>query len=402
MSALGSTALTFVVAYYYGLAGTGVFAVTMSLITGLCILSRYGMNNSLVKYVGAKEVDGTVSAYLPMAMKLALSINVVLCIVVLLASAVVDVLFQKQTIYYAALICVTSFLFTISHVLAGYFKGAGKPVLATIQENGMISVYASALIVLFNQLPACCGGRQYDSLVALFLAGLFIVVQGLWVIGHWRSVFVADRNFEGAKQREFLATSGNFFLMSLSPLVQSSGYYILLGALLVPADVGLIKICQQLLSVSLLGVMAANTVFPKKVAKAWVEHDHEKIRYFARLSSLFSMLFSLPVIIGIIFYYPDVIALFDETVDPVPLVIYLFAFAQVVNVYGGSSNFILAMIGRDREVRNIYLGSSLLGLLALSGAVSGGITYVAGVMGSVIIFQNVLSVYFLKKTIGSA
>lgn len=76
IAALGSIVHALVTGRVYGAAGVGVYALGQSILVGISILSRQGMDNALMKYIGKNHAVPEVPTYLFWALRRALLLSV--------------------------------------------------------------------------------------------------------------------------------------------------------------------------------------------------------------------------------------------------------------------------------------------------------------------------------------
>src|SRR5699024_1261734 len=158
VSAVGSLVLGVIIGRLYGTAGLGVFALAETICFGCGLLAQYGMNNTLVRYVGQAPYGGHLLTYLRRACRKARLLSLPIAISVGLARDLIAVAFNDSAL--ASVLVGIAFAipaFTLAFVLAGFLKGVRKPATATLLENGSISLVAAAILLTSHQLTEGSG-----------------------------------------------------------------------------------------------------------------------------------------------------------------------------------------------------------------------------------------------------
>ncbi|WP_106418377.1 lipopolysaccharide biosynthesis protein [Salinicola tamaricis] len=214
IAAIGSLLLGVTLGRLYGADGVGVFALAQSVLFGAGILTRFGMDNALMRYAGREHNSVQGFYYFVWAAKYSLAAALIVACLLLLLNSIIAGFFSSPSL--GSLLLYIAFAvppFTANYLLAGYFKGVRRPASACFLESGYISLVA-ALFLIFYSL--CFGNAEIGQAgVALSLATWLVFFQGCVVLFFQQKSYAdSNRNVLGNKPddpRGFLNTSRAFF-----------------------------------------------------------------------------------------------------------------------------------------------------------------------------------------------
>lgn len=396
-AAFGSIVLVWVLGRLFGAGGVGVFAVAQSLLMGVALVARFGMDNTLMRYVGQAPHSRSVPSYLRWATSKALVVAVPLSAAVyLLRSPVAEVFGQPGLVDVLPGIALAAPAFTLGFILSGFFKGIGQPATACLLEHGAISLVAAALFWVWQPVHA---DAAYQNLgVGYALAAWLVVVYGLYRIVMWRYRWRPADDVVHIDRYELGSTSRSFFVMSLSFFVQAVLVMLVAGLYLDSHDLGLFKTAYQVGASIAFILIVINAVIPAKMAGFFYRNDWKGLEEVARKSAILGAGLTFPLVVLCLVFPAQVLGLFGDEFREGATLLRIIAAGQFVNVASGSVGFVLNMTGHEKLMRNIALASGLICvaglfvLIPLFGSVGA-----AAALGLALMLQNLVAVFYVWR-----
>lgn len=411
MTTLGSLVLIFTIGRLGGPEDMGLYALAYSILLGVGILARLGMDDALMRYVAQRYSRAQLLRLMKWSFKTSLIISVVASSLLWLFRLNIGNFFGKPELAEILTgMAIAAPPYTIGFLFSGFFKGIRKPATACLLENGSISLMAGLLIVAsstwLHVINISIVGYAYA------IAAWLIAIQGssqLWLWFRHQSGQKDTKNNNTwltypqppISYRQFMDTSISFFITTLSGFMQSVIGIMIFGWFLSSKDLGLFKISQQIAMLIGFILIVINAVFPPRFAALYYQRNLKALNRLARQGALIGFLIAaIPAFIFIL--DPSwILCFFGSNFKEAGNLLRILAFAQLVNVSTGSVGFLLNMTGHERLLRNITLACNTLGLIGfffmpqLFGAVGAAFAFSA-----LLIAQNTITMLFVWKRLG--
>lgn len=402
VAALGALGLVFIIGRQYGPEGVGAYALAQGVLLGAGILSRRGMDNALMRYVGQDRDSPLVKGYLYWAIWRSFWVSVPLSVLVVVCRDFIQQLFDVTGLADMLLgVGVAIPFYSALFLLSGFFKGIRKPATAGLLENGSISLVTGFfLLVAWHVWPTL----GYGSVGwAYAFAACVIALQG-WC----QSFFWLRRRAAGALERRpslsdfsvFQVSSNSFFAIALATLMQSVLSIMIAGLFLGSVELGLFKASQQVaLSIGFV-LMVINAIFPPKFAALYHRGELDQLGRLARTGSILGIAMAGPFLLVCLLIPEWILGFFGEGFSHGATLLRVMALGQMVNVATGSVGYLLNMTGHERLMRNIALlcsSLSLLGFLFLTPVY--GALGAAVALSIVMVMQNLMAMFFVWRVL---
>ena len=403
-AALGSFLLVSIVAGFYGAETVGVFAISYSIILGLSVLTKFGKDSALMKYIGQDFTNAYIKLLIKDAFKDNFLLSVIFSLLIYFSRHQIQELFHANNLDILLIGISLSFpAFTHSFLLSGFYKGIGKPATACLVEHGSIALLAAIIIVV---------SKKIFDLDAYFIIGYsfafsawFVAIFGtlgmwLWIkANRWSQVEVSRK--KAVLNVTFSSSSFNFFIINASTTIYTSLSIMILGQLLLESDVGLYMVSERISTVIVFILIVMNAVIPPKFAKLNKQMKYEELEAMAKNSATICTFFSIPILVVFVWLPDMILGLFGlEFVEASPILVIL-CLAQLCNVLTGSVGYMLTMTGHDAVMRNITIFCNFSGLFILLYLVSeNGLIGAAWAYFFVIFLLNFMPLILVKKYFG--
>lgn len=409
IAALGALALTLVIGRLYGPGGVGVYALAQGLLLGAGTLSRIGMDNALMRYIGQDHGSPYVLQYLRWAGIRSLVISFAASLILWAGRDWFQSVFDAVGLAGVLIgIAVAVPAYAFGFLLSGFFKGVRKPATACLLENGSIALVAGALILAWELNG---GSREIESIgYAYAIAAWLVFLQGWYQLWCWcrcqpwweeRGCFIGSLVEAPVSLAQFTTTSLAFFITNLASFMQSVLGVMIAGWLLTSAELGLFKSSQQ--TALLIGfiLIVINAIFPPRFAALFHEGRIDALGRLARQGAMLGVLIAAPIFFLCLFFPVWVMGWFGEGFKEGAPLLRIIAMAQLVNVSTGSVGFLLNMTGNERLMRNIALICNALGLLAFFLLIPAfGSLGAAMALAFVLMVQNLTAMVYVWRKLG--
>ena len=193
-----------------------------------------------------------------------------------------------------------------------------------------------------------------------------------------------------------------FFISILSFILIIHADTIILGFYRGEDEVALYSTSTRIAKLVFTSIIIVNEVIAPIIVKLNAENNFERLEKILRLSATFAAIVSTVLISFLVLFSEYLLgSLYGEYyVAGAPLLIIL-GLGQLISVWAGSSSFALSMMGYQVIGMYISITTSLIALIAcILLAEPYGAQAIAVIISSAWIFQNVISLLFLRKLSG--
>lgn len=403
-SAFGTLALSFVLGRIMGAAGVGLFMLAFSLVTGLGVLARFGMDSALLRFVGIAYCERDRTAYREIKIKaycLATALSLICaCMLYFGQNWIAISLFKEPNL--SGLVSVMSLVlpfYTHIYLQATFLKALQRPALAPFFETGSVAFFTSIIVLVCFFV---WGGQSPNvASWSLLIATLGCFVFGQYVL--WRtesrSFPVGTSSSDGSEG--FFTSLPNYAVMSLTSFSVQWGALLILGAFVSADQVGLYSVAHRMAFVVNFILMVFNSVIAPQFAYLYKEGRMEELERLAVKSTNYMTCFATPVLLGFVLFPEDVLRAFGQEFVKGGAFLVCLSVAQFVNVATGSVGFLLNMTGGERCMRNIVV---IAGVTSIS--LSFALCPFIGAWGAVIstsvglVMQNLIAAWWVYKKLG--
>jgi|UPI0003644DEF O-antigen/teichoic acid export membrane protein len=397
-----SLALLFsvIIARYLGVDATGVFFLSLAIVTSVSVLVRLGMDNVVLRFVTIAWSEGNIRLINGISLLVLKAVFAFASLVALILFVFSDVIaqdvFHMPTLESSFKWMVLSILpIALFNIIAEGMKGISKIELALVIQGLMLP--SLAMVAMFPLMEVY--GYLVGASIAYLLAGLFVCFLAFF---YWfRYVDVQAGSVKFSKKTLWDSSRPLFTVTLIGQVFIPYFPIFILGVYATEGDVGLFGAAMRLVIIISFFLVAANNIIAPKFAALYARGDIKEIESLARQTSKLYLLFGIPVFLIYTFFGDTVMGIFGEGFEEGQWVLASLAVGQFVNVATGSVGFLLMMCEQERALERLTIYSSLLLFLLLLI-----LTPIYGVVGAAIasslslIALNLGSVYVVKKKIG--
>ena len=390
-AALAAFLLTLAITRNLGPEQSGYYFLAFSIVAILAAFSRIGLDNTVVRFIGADNSQATsvLKKALIMAGSASLTCSILLYV---FAEPLALNLFHKEEL--------TSVLKAISLGVIGLalltlsgsiLQGLSRVVSSVLVTGVILNFSLIAALLIFGPTTATSFANFYALLsVATALTGFFFFL---------RPHLISEDS--GIQFKRILQSCMPLWLVIImQQLVQWSGLF-MAGVYLEPESISHLASAQRTAMLVSFVLLAVNLVVAPRFASLYKQGEMQELEKLVITSVKLITMLALPVVLVMICVPGKIMMLFGpEFVTGGPL-LRIMAIGQFFNAITGSVGVLLIMSGNERDVRNVTLMSGSFSL-----AFAWGLTAYFGVTGNALgtaaamAGQNLLAVYFVRKRLG--
>jgi len=388
-----------IIARKLGADGSGVFFLAFTIVTVASTLGRFGLDNTLLRFVASHASTGewsSVSGAVRKGIALATAISAVFtALIYLSAPLIAEKVFAKPELAEALSLMALSIIpVTLFTLYAEMIKGLKRVRDAVfIQGLAVWGLSMAGVVLLAGRFGINGAVAAYIGAASITaLAGFFIwrvaTPQGCRVAGVFRTAVL-------------LKSCVPLFWGSLFGLAVNWAGVILLGSFGTSEDVGIFSSASRTSMLISFILIAVNSIAAPKFAELYHNGDMHSLNSLAQGAARILTLLATPVLIGVFLFSSQIMGIFGDEFKTGWLVLIILSTGQFVNVVTGSVGYLLMMSGNEGLLRNSVAFSAVLtivlGFLLIPPY---GIIGAAVSTSLSIASQNILACRFVYKSIG--
>ncbi len=393
-----------------GASKWGHFALCLNSLSLLTMLSLFGFDSLLVRYISEyyhkKEFSKIKKLYYQtFSMAFVFSLLVCLC-VVLFSSKFSSLFFNKANMKPWMLTVAVGIpgytLFQLNNAVIGGMK---KMILYGFFQN--IIVFGLTIILflgLKDTIFPIYFGRFMKGGILLMVTYIIVIYLSLLI----NLIYVfRNLNFLSTTKSVSLSLSDTinfaypFFTSSFLILILTSTGLYFLGILRSDTDVGIYDIATKVSYAISIVLTSVNAIATPKFSQYYSRKQYSLLSQTSRQSSKLLFWVTLPIFLLIILFPGKLLSLFGEEFRAGAPALILLAIANFICSISGTVGNLLKMTDNQNIFQNILIASTVLNIFLNSiltpkyGSFGAAISASAG-----IIFWNICSVYYAYKKLG--
>lgn len=352
--------LYMLVARQLGAAGSGIFFLALGIITPIAVLARFGMDNSLIRFVSVHAHEhewSQVRGVMRHALRLGLGFAVLtVAVLELVSGGVSEMVFGKPEL---TIPLRWMALAVVPLVVAALFASALQGLKSIRDSILILSVLPALLsIPLVMLLSSAWGvnGAAQAYLVGTVLTGGY----GIWA---WRRKSRAWPTAAEFKLKALLASSLPILAVTLLQQLMGVVPTLVLGILGNSAEVGIFSAALRTAGLVSLVLIAGNSILGPKFSVLYRNGDMQTLDRVVRQGALMMTLMALPAILVFLLFPEWIMGWFGGEFVTGANMLVIMALGQLVNVMTGSVGVLLMMTGKEKELLGVSTVAMLIGLI---------------------------------------
>ncbi len=384
-----------------GPSGTGVYFLTLTIVSIGATIARMGLDNSVLRFSSVADRQrnyASLAALYRQGNGLVIVAGTMVSLLFWLASPYIrlggDRSDDLQAILPVMLLALVPT--ALIQIQGEYFKAIRAPGMATIIQT----VLLQALLIGGAAILYWRGDVKVHDIATLYTVaatGSVLLAGAAWfhyMPGLWRKPGEFDIGL-------LLRTSLPLLWVSSMSLVMSWTDILVLGVWTDSATVGVYGIATRIALLTASVLFAVNSVTAPRFAAMHAQNDHSGLQRLAQRSSGWTLLSVLPIVLALLLFPQWILGLFGTDFAGGASLLRVLAIGQLLNVVMGSVGYLLMMTGHERLMRNNIIFSAFLNL-------TGNLLLVPtfGAMGAAvstafsIVFMNLVSFILVNRKLG--
>lgn len=350
---------SFILARFFGAAVIGEFALMLSIIEIATILSVFGLNTAMIKYVPiarASNVEGEENhvAYIALSYSLALACLCALVLFILSDLLATGVFHKPELSALLRLGAIGLVPLTLSKVMGGIYKGA-----RAASAYSMIFEFIDKLLLLIFVVAVAL----LDLRISLFVAAAWLLNQAIIIAilvvraRRFNLNISAGRRFARAHpvqnrthRRKLLYFAATMILAALTSFLMGRIDIIMIGLFHDAAEVGVYKIALVIAGFTTFVMGATNSIFPTFISELFATGKMEQLREIYGAVTKWIIILTAPLVLSMLLYPTAILGFFGEEYVAGTSVLMILAVGYFIDAMVGSNGFMLSMTGRERVV----------------------------------------------------
>lgn len=395
--------LTIVLTRKLGVEQSGVFFLCFSIVSILSVISRLGLDNVILRFVGENKHTGDFEfswLVVSKAIKITLLSSLIVCLLAIAFSDEVTQYIFKDAAINSGLVLLSPYIIFLSifTIYAMALQGNGNSIFSTLVLNIFTNIFV-ALICLF------ISSINVGNVIAILLSAGFMNCLLAYLLLRSKIILRSEKNKQQTQENiqisKLLQSSlPLLWFMLLGQLIQWSGQ-IFLGIWSTIEDVALFTTAQRTALLTSFILMAVNIVVAPKFASLYKLNNFKELKSLSDTTMKFVSIISIPIFLTLFIFSTEIMSLFGTGFEKSSFLLRVLLVGQLVNVLTGPVNYLLAMTGGER----FLLKSSLISgafilifsilIIPIWGSLGAAVVIACGV-----ILQNLLGAYFVRIKLG--
>lgn len=398
LAAVAAFFASLVIGRQLGAEGAGLYFLAFSVVSFLSAFARLGLENTIVRFVGAAFPDNDWLAIKSIFYKSAF--------LVLLCSTPIALCLYYFSDYLANEVFDKKEVSTVLKMMAPGIVGLALLTIISMALQGVRRVIPSVIILTILVNLLLMGGLllfpiESSQVTALIysMSTFITVIVGLYLllskVGHG-----SDAGQVVGWADIFKSCMPLWIVVIMQQTIQWSGQFIA-GAYVDAEHIAQLAVAQRTALLVSFILTAVNIVVSPRFAAMYKRSEMIALEKLAITSTRMMIGFSVPIVAIMVIFPEYVMALFGEGFSDGAHLLQILAVGQFVSVMTGSVAFLLMMSGHEKELRNTTLisGPVALGLcfllIPLYGATGAAIATAIAIAS-----QNLIAVWWVRRRLG--
>ena len=382
-----------------GSEGYGLYALSLTIVTILGVLTRFGADNAALRRVAVawdQELYGVGKGYLVASAKLVALLSISVTLGIVLSSAyVAEHWFDKAALNSPLTIMSMALMpFSCMYLLIAGLRATREFAASTIIQT--IAIPVTMLIVLgvgAYYIEWSVGGVAWVYVLALVLSTTFAFLRLPFSLLRSNTVSINVKNVAVDSLPLMLASSGGMVLLWTDTIV--------LGVFEPSEQVGIYNAASR--TATLLGLIlaAVNTVAAARFSVLHAAGDRKELGRYVNQVTWLMIGLSIPVLLFVLFFAEWILSFFGESFQSGALLLRILAIGQFGNVICGSVSMLLSMTGHAKALQRIVWATALMNIGLSIVLVQGMGALGVAIATAVSVFTwNIWALFIVRKRLG--
>lgn len=385
----------------YGAYVFGQYVTALLVIEILSIISRLGVDTSLVRFISKYAKNGSVNLINQLYFKSVaiVTFTAILFTLLLLFFSVEIAEFMNLNREYLLIVSFSFIPLVLFYMNVQAIRGLKKMISYSFLNNVAITLGVFIFLVAFSTFTTSEMLPIYAYVTTVFL--LTICSYFLWFNHKSRLEEKHIENEVSLSTNELLTVSFPLLLGQSMMLIMGKVDLFMLANMSSSDQVGVYNIALKLSMLSYMGLMAVNSIAAPKFSEIHSSGDVEALKKIVQQSTKTIFWISIPVLIILVIFPENILSVFGDEFKIASYTLVILSIGKMFSAISGSVGTFLQMVGKQKIFQNILILAAvvnvvmnylLIPLYGISGAAIA--STVSGIL------WNALMIIYIKKNFG--
>jgi len=408
LGAIVGFAITYVITTNFSADGYGVFELCLTLLTILSMFSRAGIDSALVRFIPEfkdKNDEQSLKKVYALTMMIALPASVVFSVALYFFAEQVAVGFGSADLatgfrYVALVIPFSTWLGLNSEA----FRGMKNMIAYSFYQRGTVLVLAIAAIYFLMAQDFAAENTPFVAfgIGVISLSIIAGIVAPLKIKNLISEKFHVEKSHKAFNLSALSVVAFPMLLSTTMFIIMNWTDTIMIGIYLEEWEVGVYRLAFKVAALITFAQFAVSSIAAPMFSSYKTNNDIQGMKKITRNIGFLNILISTPIFLVIIIFPDFILGIFgDKYSDFGSLPLIILAVGAIINAVCGPVMYLLNMTGREGDVRNILLVSSIANfILNLIFIPRFGLIGAACATALSTILWNILGVIKIKQVYG--
>jgi len=408
LGAIAGFAITYVITTNFSADGYGVFELCLTLLTILSMFSRAGIDSALVRFIPEfkdKNDEQSLKKVYALTMMIALPASVVFSVALYFFAEQVAVGFGSADLatgfrYVALVIPFSTWLGLNSEA----FRGMKNMIAYSFYQRGTVLVLAIAAIYFLMAQDFAAENTPFVAfgIGVISLSIIAGIVAPLKIKNLISEKFHVEKSHKAFNLSALSVVAFPMLLSTTMFIIMNWTDTIMIGIYLKEWEVGVYRLAFKVAALITFAQFAVSSIAAPMFSSYKTNNDIQGMKKITRNIGFLNILISTPIFLVIIIFPDFILGIFgDKYSDFGSLPLIILAVGAIINAVCGPVMYLLNMTGREGDVRNILLVSSIANfILNLIFIPRFGLIGAACATALSTILWNILGVIKIKQVYG--
>lgn len=379
----------------------GLYYLAISVFNIAIIISKMGLENSLIKYVSIEnsEKNGrTIKEIIISSIIIVSIISIILIIFIAIFSYKISIgIFHEQKLSLMIKVVILAILpNALLSICASSLKGLGKIQEGMFLESAGVPFINVVLLIIFYYVFNYKNSFVLIS-ISYVISNIFISLVSFGVLKR-NTKHLNDKKDNNFNVQVLMKTAVPLLIVASTNYLLSSTDTLMLGALKNPIEVGIYNISSKITMFPSMLLVAINSVVGPEFSIAVKNKNFDQVKGVLHTTSRIMLLIALAICSIFIIFSSYIISIFGAGYNSGQSIICIVSIGQFFVLATGPTANLLMMSGNEKHHRNITLFSAVLNILLNFLLIPNyGANGAALATTISLISKNFLTVYMVKK-----
>ncbi len=355
---------TLLVARWYGADTMGLYALSLTLLNIFVTIGTFGFGSALVKFIAdynyndkpylAKEIYKKVIAFVvPLGLLLSLLFYIFTDYLAL------EVFDNSKLIPYFHITVFGVLPLILLTINTAFFRGVKNIKLFAFLDKAAIFIFTPILLAIAYY------GLNLEGIATIIsrvIAILLLLIMSYVALRRYRYIFQSSVQ-KLLSYRDIFRVSLPMLLTNSLVLVMSWTDILMLGIFTDEAEVGIYNVVIKLAMLSILTMMAINTIAGPKFSELYSRGDMQGLKKTAQNATRMIFYSALPIIIVLVFFAKYILGIFGQEFTAGVYALWILMIGQFMSVCSGPVVILLNMTGKQAPLNVVMLIASILNVV---------------------------------------